>query len=63
MLQTECYKAVFDADTSNAIGLFGRLNDPDEKNNRVADPTAASVLDSLQTRLVDMLLGLREMPS
>ena len=63
MLQTERYKAVFDADTTDTIGLFDQLKDPDEQSNRVADPVAASVLDSLRSRLADMLLGLRAMPS
>ena len=63
MLKTERYKAVFDADTTNAIGLFDQLKDPDELTNKVGDPVAASVLDSLRTRLADMLLGLRAMPS
>jgi len=63
MLKTERYKAVFDADTTNAIGLFDQLKDPDEQTNKIDDPVAASVLDSLRSRLADMLLGLRAMPS
>ena len=62
MLETERHKIVFDTDRHEPIGLYDRLIDPDEHHNIVNDIAAASVLDSLRSRLGDILLGLRAMP-
>lgn len=62
MLETERYKAVFDTDRHSTIGLFNRLNDPDERENLVDTPVAHDVLSSLRGRLSDMLMGIRAIP-
>ena len=62
MLETERHKVVFDTETFGAIGLYDRLADPDELKNLIVSPVAASVLDSLRSRLCDMLMPLRAMP-
>ncbi len=62
MLDTERYKVVFNTETFDSIGLYDKMTDPDEIENLVHKPVAASVLDSLRNRLGDLLLPLRAMP-
>ncbi len=62
MLETERYKAVFDTDRQEAIGIYDRLNDPDERDNLVNTPVGTNALDSLRGRLADFLLGIRALP-
>lgn len=59
MLETERYKAIFDADARRAIGLYDLLNDPAEKTNMIDTPTGRNMIDALRWRLGDALLPLR----
>ncbi len=59
VFETLQHKVAFDVDTGEPRALFDLLKDPQEKQNLLATPGAANVLDALRWQLAQTLLPLR----
>lgn len=66
LLETERFKAVFDARPGDGggdcLGVFDLLNDPDERKKQSNAAAGQNLIDSLRLRLCEALLPLRAVP-
>lgn len=58
LLETERYKLILDTETQHPVAIHDLLDDPQEQDNLLDKPAGMDVLDSLRSRLLDVLLPL-----
>lgn len=59
LFETERYKLILDTETQHPLAIYDMLDDAQERSNLLETPAGMDVLDSLRSRLLDVLLPLK----